>query len=46
GKKMGTWEEYNDNRTLKSQGDFKNDEKKGTWKYFDVNGNVIKTETY
>lgn len=37
---------YHSNRKIKEKGQYKNYKKIGTWKYFDENGKIIKTERY
>jgi antitoxin component YwqK of YwqJK toxin-antitoxin module len=44
--KQYKWSYYYDNGLLESEGAYKNDKKKGTWKYYNEKGEMIKTETY
>ncbi len=42
----GIFKEYYQNGELKIKGDFKDGKPKGKWKYFDIEGNLTKTERY
>ncbi len=46
GLKHGSYFEYHDTGELKIKGKYKNDLKEGTWKYYDIDGNLIKKEKY
>lgn len=46
GKKNGAWTEYFEGGELKTEGAYKEDEKTGNWKQYDINGAVIKTESF
>jgi hypothetical protein len=45
-KKFGPYFYYYENGKLKISGEYKDDEKSGTWKYYDEKGTLIKTEKY
>lgn len=45
-KKHGQYFYYYQNGKVKISGIYKNDEKHGTWKYFDEKGTLIKEEEY
>ncbi len=45
-KKHGPYFYYYENGKIRISGNYKDDLKTGTWKYFDENGKMIKTETY
>jgi antitoxin component YwqK of YwqJK toxin-antitoxin module len=42
----GEWEEYYDNGKMKSEGEYTNGKKTGKWKYYDVDGQKLRTEDY
>jgi len=42
----GTWKEYYEDGSLKSEGDYENDKKTGLWKYYYPNGQIEETGTY
>jgi uncharacterized protein len=42
----GSAEQYYENGKIKIEGYYINEEKNGVWKYFDLKGNIIKTEKY
>jgi antitoxin component YwqK of YwqJK toxin-antitoxin module len=44
--KHGPYFYYYESGKLKVSGNFANDKKHGTWKYFDEQGNITKTEEY
>ena len=46
GVRFGKFKEWYDNGQLKSRGEYENDEKNGVWSHWDINGNLISTETY
>jgi antitoxin component YwqK of YwqJK toxin-antitoxin module len=45
-KKHGPYFYYYENGKLKIKGEYKDDEKSGTWTYYDEKGTLVKTEKY
>jgi hypothetical protein len=45
-KKYGPYFFYYENGKIKVSGEYKDDEKSGTWKYYDEKGTLQKTEKY
>lgn len=45
-KKHGAYFYYFENGKPKISGNYKNDQKDGTWKYYDIKGTLIKEEVY
>src|ERR1035437_322539 len=45
-KKLGPYFYYYENGKVKIAGEYKDDEKSGTWNYYDEKGKLIKTEKY
>jgi antitoxin component YwqK of YwqJK toxin-antitoxin module len=46
GKREGLWKEYYDDGSLKSEGNYKNNNKTGKWKYYYPNGQLQETGEY
>lgn len=46
GLREGTWKEYYEDGSLKSEGNYENDKKTGLWKYYYPNGQLEETGTY
>ncbi|MEL7148970.1 MAG: hypothetical protein AAFO69_21530, partial [Bacteroidota bacterium] len=46
GMKHGNYFEYYETGELKVKGKYKNDQQDGVWKYYDIEGNLLKRERY
>lgn len=46
GQKHGSYFEYHESGELKIKGKYKNDLKEGIWKYYDLDGKMVKREKY
>ncbi len=46
GQRTGLWKEYRDKKNIHRKGKYKTGLEIGTWKYYDLNKLLIKTETY
>jgi len=44
--KQGLWVEFHNNRQVKVEGPYRNDLKNGYWKFYQVNGNLIRIEKW
>jgi antitoxin component YwqK of YwqJK toxin-antitoxin module len=45
-KKDGAYFKYFENGKLEITGYYKKDKKSGLWKYYDIQGNIVRTENY
>ena len=46
GKKEGLWKEFRDDRTVKSEGEYRNGEREGYWKEYSIKGDLLETTKY